>query len=123
MTQEYFTEGSQKVPLNQCGFICVLSVDRQALVFLVSEKQTPLPALERDVLGGIQDWSRWGGHRGRVELKDGSSGRDGCAGCGGEAAQRGAGGGREAGGVHVDPVLPALQTLLSGAARASADSP
>lgn len=82
MTQEYFTEGSQKVPLNQCGFICVLSVDRQALVFLVSEKQTPLPVLERDVLGGIQDWSRWGGHRGRVELKAAVQGEMGAQGVG-----------------------------------------
>ena len=106
MTQEYFTEGNQKVPLNQCGFICVLLVDKRALVFLVSEKQTPLPALERDVLGGIQDWSRWGGHQGRVELKDGSSGRGGCAGCGGEAAQRGAGGGHEAGGGPRGPHAP-----------------
>lgn len=76
----------------------------------MSEKLTPLLALERDVLGGIQDWSWWGRHQGRVGLKDSSSEEAGAQGVG-ERLHRGVQ--RVAtrpGGAHVDPMLPALQT-------------
>lgn len=84
--------------------------------FSLSEKQTPLLALESDVLGGIQNQSWGAGTEAGLSSKTGRQFRGRWVrGVSGRGCTEGCGGWPQGCGAHVDPVLPALQTLLSGA--------